>query len=367
MRDTSRTVNTLASPALSRLTAAGTPAADRPVAVWLLACCAMILAMVVIGGITRLTESGLSIMEWAPIAGTLPPLSAAEWQRIFELYQSIPQYRSINAGMTLAEFKTIFWWEWVHRLWGRLIGVVFLVPFLWFWWRGRIRKGLAPHLLALFALGGLQGLVGWFMVASGFVEQISVSQYRLALHLGLALGIYGYMFWIACTLLRPQPAAPAPPAGLRPRLVVLTALAAVTMLFGGFVAGLDAGFIYNSFPLMNGRLLPDEFLATEPAWLDPFENPATAQLVHRWLAVALVAAVLWCWTAARRLTLSGPARRALDVLLLMALLQAALGITTLLLVMPIPLAAAHQAGAVLLLTALLWALHTLRRPAPMAA
>lgn len=362
-------MSTLADPAGVRPTSGRVAADDRAIAIWLLGCCAMILAMVVIGGITRLTESGLSIMEWAPLAGTLPPLTEAEWQRVFELYQAIPQYQSINAGMTLDEFRNIFWWEWTHRLWGRLIGAVFLVPFLWFWWRGRIRKGLTPHLAALFGLGGLQGFIGWFMVTSGFAEQLSVSQYRLILHLGLALAIYGYMLWLAFSLLRPraEPADPAMASALRHRLVAVTVLAGITMLFGGFVAGLDGGFIYNSFPLMNGRLLPDEFLATDPAWLDPFENPATAQLVHRWLAVALVAAVLWGWAGARRLALPASARRALHLLALMALLQAALGISTLLLVVPIPLAAAHQAGAVILLSALLWALHTVRRPQPAAA
>jgi len=346
--------------------AGATPApGNRPVALWLLGCCLMILLMVVIGGITRLTESGLSIMEWAPLVGALPPLSEAEWQRVFALYQQIPQYHAVNAGMTLAEFKDIFWWEWLHRLWGRLIGVVFLLPFLWFLVRRRIPKGLAPHLAALFLLGGLQGFIGWFMVASGFAERVSVSQYRLTLHLCLALVIYGYMLWLALGLLHPaqQPVDPALGARLRRRLSALLALAAVTILFGGFVAGLDGGFLYNSFPLMNGRLLPEEFLATSPAWLDPFESPATAQFVHRWLAVGLLIAVLAVWGTARRSSLPIRARRAIDLTAAMALLQVALGIATLLLVVPIPLAAAHQAGAVVLLSLIIWARHEVRRPA----
>lgn len=329
----------------------------------------MIFAMVVIGGVTRLTESGLSIMEWAPLTGALPPLGAAEWERVFDLYRSIPQYEAMNAGMTLAEFKTIFWWEWTHRLWGRLIGVVFAVPFLWFLIRGRIRRGLVPHLLALLGLGGLQGFIGWFMVSSGFVETFSVSQYRLVLHLALALVIYGYMLWLAMSLLRPEPgpADPAAVGALRRRVVALTALAGLTMLFGGFVAGLDGGFVYNSFPLMNGRLLPDEILTHAPAWLDPFETPATAQFIHRWLAVALVIAVLAVWAGGRGSAIHPAARRGLDLMAAAALLQAGLGIATLLLVMPIPLAAAHQAGAVILLTSLLWALHRLRAPRPAAS
>ena len=347
---------------LSRSRPAAPPA--RAVALWLLICCAMIFAMVVIGGVTRLTESGLSIMEWAPLMGALPPFSEAEWQRVFGLYQTIPQYGAVNAGMGLAEFKGIFWWEWTHRLWGRLIGIVFLLPFLWFLIRRRIPEGLAPHLAGLFLLGALQGFLGWFMVASGFAERVSVSQYRLVIHLALALGIYGYMLWLAFGLLRPAALAGGPAAAaVRRRLLVLLGLAVLTIVMGGFTAGLDGGFVYNTFPLMNGRLLPEEFLATSPAWRDPFENPATAQFIHRWLAVALAVASLALWASARRRTLAAEARRALDLVALMTLAQLGLGIATLLLVVPVALAAAHQAGAVILLSLLLWALHRLR-PAP---
>lgn len=345
-----------------RFASASTAPDHRAVALWLLGCCLVILAIVVVGGITRLTESGLSIMEWAPLMGTIPPLSEAEWQRVFDLYRTIPQYDALNAGMSLAEFKSIFWWEWTHRLLARSIGAVFALPFLWFLVRRRIPPGLAPHLAALFLLGGLQGFIGWFMVASGFTEQVSVSQYRLVLHLALALVIYGYMLWLAFGLLRPrpEPCAPAIAAALRRRLVALLALAGLTIVFGGFVAGLDGGFLYNTFPLMNGRLLPGEFLAADPAWLDPFESPATAQFVHRWLAVALLLAVALVWATSRRHPLPRPGRQALDLVALMALAQVGLGIATLLLVVPIPLAAAHQAGAVILLSLLLWALHTVR-------
>lgn len=346
---------------LSRSRPAASPP-DRAVAIWLLACCAMIFAMVVIGGVTRLTESGLSIMEWAPLMGALPPLSDAEWQRVFDLYRAIPQYGAVNAGMDLAAFKGIFWWEWTHRLWGRLIGVVFLLPFLWFLIRRRIPEGLAPHLAVLFLLGGLQGFLGWYMVSSGFAGRVSVSQYRLVVHLALALAIYGYMLWLAFGLLRPAtaPGALALAASLRRGVAALLGLAAVTMALGGFTAGLDGGLLYNTFPLMNGRLLPEEFLATSPAWLDPFENPATAQLVHRWLAVALAVASLALWAGSRRQALAAEARRALDLVALMTLVQLGLGVATLLLAVPIPLAALHQAGAVILLSLLLWALHRLR-------
>jgi cytochrome c oxidase assembly protein subunit 15 len=357
-------VSIAADQRLSRASAAPNRADNRAVALWLLGCCLMVLAIVVVGGITRLTESGLAIMEWAPLMGTLPPLSEAEWQRVFDLYRTIPQYDALNAGMSLAEFKSIFWWEWTHRLLGRLIGAVFALPFLWFLIRRRIPAGLTPHLIALLLLGGLQGFIGWFMVTSGFTEQVSVSQYRLVLHLALALGIYGYMLWLAFGLLRPRPEPrdPVLAAGLRRRLAALLVLAGLTIGFGGFVAGLDGGFLYNTFPLMNGRLLPGEFLATEPAWLDPFESPATAQLVHRWLAVALLLAVLLVWAESLRQAMPPRARQALHLVALMALAQVGLGIATLLLMVPIPLAAAHQAGAVILLGLLLWALHTVRVP-----
>lgn len=341
---------------------------DRPVAVWLLICCAMIFAMVVIGGITRLTESGLSITEWRPLTGILPPLNEAEWQRVFDLYQRIPEYQLINRGMTLEEFKGIFWWEYIHRLWGRLIGVVFALPFLYFLVRGRIRRPLMPHLVAMFVLGGLQGLLGWYMVQSGLSERTDVSQYRLAAHLAAAFAIYAYIFWIALTLMRPLPAAQPDPgaAGLRRHLLAVAGLTGLTLLYGGFVAGLNAGMVYNTFPLMNGRLLPDGPLFLEPVWINLFENPGTVQFIHRVLAIALVGTTLWLWVRARAVALAGHAGVALTLLTGMVLIQASLGIATLLLVVPIPLAAAHQAGAVVVLTLILWALHELRaagRPA----
>jgi heme a synthase len=335
---------------------------DRPIAYWLLACCAMIFAMVVIGGITRLTESGLSIAEWRPLAGILPPLSEADWHRVFDLYRQIPEYELINRGMSLAEFKEIFWWEYIHRLWGRLIGFVFALPFLYFLIRGRIRRRLLPHLLVMFALGGLQGLLGWYMVQSGLSVRTDVSQYRLTAHLGAALAIHAYIFWIALTLLRPvAPAQTAPgAAGLRRHLKAVTGLAVLTLLFGGLVAGLNAGLIYNTFPLMDGQLVPDGLLFLEPAWINLFENPETVQFVHRVLAITLVAATLWLWIRARSVPLAGKAHLALHLLAGMALVQASLGVATLLLVVPIPLAAAHQGGAVVLLTLILWALHEMR-------
>lgn len=322
----------------------------------------MIFAMAVIGAITRLTESGLSIMEWAPLSGALPPWSETEWRRLFALYQQIPEYQEENLGMTLAEFKTIFWWEWVHRLWGRLIGVVFAVPFIWFMIRGHIGRRLVPHLAAMFALGGLQGGMGWYMVASGFAERTDVSQYRLVAHLALAVIIYAYVLWVAFRLLDPAPdTSPAPGAHrLRRHLIALASLAGLTMASGGFVAGLNAGMIYNTFPLMDGRLVPDDYAAIQPLAANFFENVAAVQFNHRVLAVGTVLAALVLWLMARRLDLAPGARRALDLVFAMAGAQFGLGIAALILVVPVWLGALHQAGALILLSLILWAIHKLR-------
>jgi len=307
--------------------------------------------MVVLGGVTRLTQSGLSIMEWAPLRGALPPITEAEWQRIFALYQQIPEYQQVNHGMTLAEFQGIFWWEWAHRLWGRLIGVVFLLPFLWFLLRGRIRRGLAPRLTLLFVLGAAQGALGWFMVASGFADRVDVSQYRLVAHLALALAIYVAMFWIALDLLRASERWPVPSRFAR-HLMLALGLLCLTIVMGGFTAGLHGGLVYNSFPLMGGEIAPPDLWGMAPGWINLFENPPAAQFVHRWLAVATMLTVLALgWRD--RATGSLPVRLAAA----MALLQVGLGIATLLLVVPVPLAALHQAGAVTLLTLVVWALH----------
>jgi cytochrome c oxidase assembly protein subunit 15 len=344
----------LSSPAL----AGGHRRDDRQVAVWLLAVAAMIYAMVVIGGITRLTESGLSITEWKPVSGVIPPLDAAAWQQEFDHYKLIPEFQKLRPDMTLAEFKGIFWWEYVHRLWGRLIGVAFALPGLWLLWRGRIRPELRPRLAALFVLGGLQGALGWFMVESGLSQRTDVSQYRLVAHLLFALLIYGAMLWTAFGLLRPQPASLPGAAGLRRHVLVLLILIIGMLTTGGFTAGLDGGKVYNTFPLMGGSLVPGDILAQAPLWSNPFENPVTAQFIHRWLAMIVAATVLALWL--RRGRLLPPARLPLDLVAGMTALQLCLGISTLLLVVPVPLAAAHQAGAVMLLSLTLFALHSLR-------
>jgi cytochrome c oxidase assembly protein subunit 15 len=319
-------------------------AGRRAVALWLMLCAAMVFAMVLIGGITRLTESGLSIVEWQPLMGAVPPLSEADWQALFEKYRQSPQFRQVNQGMTLAEFKTIFWWEYIHRLWGRLIGVAFLGPFLWFLQRRAVSGALAWKLAGIFALGGLQGAMGWYMVESGLVDRPEVSQYRLTAHLALALLIYALLLWTAWGL-RGERRATA--AGLKRGASALLVLIALTILMGGFVAGLDAGLVYNTFPLMEGRIVPPDYLSTGPWWRDPFENRATAQFHHRVLAEAtVIAAVLFAWRA----WAAAPVRGLAAALALVALLQAGLGVVTLLLTVPLPLAALHQAGALVLFT-----------------
>jgi cytochrome c oxidase assembly protein subunit 15 len=315
--------------------------------------------MVMIGGVTRLTESGLSITEWQPVEGVLPPLNKAEWAAEFERYRRIPQYQALNPGMSLAEFKGIFFWEYVHRLWGRLIGLVFAVPFLYFLIRRRIPYRLAPRLAGLFVLGGLQGALGWYMVESGLSERIEVSQYRLVAHLGVAIVIYIAMLWVALDLLE-RPMAGARLAGLRRGAGAVLALAFLTLLAGGFMAGLRAGLTYNTFPLMDGRLIPAGYAELQPFARNWFENVTAVQFDHRLLAVTTWAAILGLWLWGRRLRPPRGIAQALTALLAMATLQAALGIATLILVVPLPLALAHQAGAVLLITAAVVARHRLQ-------
>ena len=338
------------------------------IALWLFACCAMIFMMVLIGGATRLTESGLSITEWQPITGAIPPISEVEWAREFERYQAIPQYQAIHTGMTLGEFKTIFLWEYVHRLWGRLIGMVFLGPFLWFLWRRSISRSLAPKLAAIFVLGGLQGALGWYMVQSGLQDRIEVSQYRLAAHLAAALLIYLWTLWVALGQLSPTGSiAAVAPSRLPHAIGAVLVLALITMLAGAFVAGLRGGLVYNTFPLMNGYLMAPDYAQLSPWYLNLFENPVAAQFNHRVLAALVWVAVWALWLYARHLALAPPLGRALNAVLLIANLQVALGIATLLLVVPISLALLHQAGALLLLTALLVAWHRAQRLAPIAS
>jgi len=335
---------------------------NRAVVIWLFACCFLIFGMISIGGITRLTHSGLSIVEWQPLVGTLPPVNEDQWEETFAKYRKTPEYTQVNQGMSLDSFKGIFWWEYIHRLLGRLIGAVFLVPMLWFAWRGKIRRQLLPRLSGIFLLGGLQGALGWYMVASGLVDDPRVSQYRLTAHLGLAVLIYAAIFWLALDLYRPRSHAAARSDFLRSarrHAWAIVVLVFMMVLTGGFVAGIRAGLAYNTFPLMNGNVFPPEMFLLEPWYLNFFSNMATVQFDHRLIAWILALAVPWFWLRMR--SAEGPlrAKQGANWLLLLVAAQISLGISTLLLVVPVPLAAAHQVGAVLVLSAALYVLHSL--------
>ena len=341
-----------------------TPASPhgRAVAWWLVICAAMVFAMVMLGGATRLTESGLSMVEWKPLTVT-PPLTEEQWLTEFQNYQQSPQFQKKNSWMTVDDFKGIFWLEYLHRLWGRLIGIVFAVPFLWFLYKRAVDRALAWKLAGLFVLGGAQGALGWFMVASGLQDRPEVSQYRLAAHLFAALILYGLLIWVALDRFRTlQSDAPQQHDQTLARLALGIAGAVLLVaVSGAFVAGLDAGLIYNTFPLMEGQLIPDGLFALNPWHANLFENVMTVQFNHRVLAVALVILIVGAWLHARRLALRAPARLMMHAVLAMAFVQAVLGISTLLLVVPLPLALAHQTGALTLFTFALCLAHSLRR------
>lgn len=322
----------------------------RPVRAWLIAVAALIALMVLVGGATRLTESGLSIVEWKPVTGTLPPLTQAHWNEAFEAYKAIPQYRELNSGMSLDEFKTIFWWEWSHRLLGRVIGLVYLLPFLWFLWSGVLTSELKKRLWVIFGLGGLQGAVGWWMVASGLTKRVEVSQYRLATHLVLALVIFAAIVWTVRQLTDRTPVA----ANRRLRLtsVVLLWLTFLQIYFGALVAGLRAGRVFNTWPEIDGALIPSaaRLFFEEPWWRNLFDNVLTVQFEHRMTAYALLALAIWHAVDA---VLSRADRTVINGALWMVAaitVQAMLGILTLLYQVPIDLALAHQAMALVVLT-----------------
>jgi cytochrome c oxidase assembly protein subunit 15 len=349
--------------------AQGNPVQQRTeswIAAWLLTCCCMVFLMIVVGGVTRLTHSGLSIVEWQPLVGTLPPLNDQQWQEAFAKYQLTPEFQQVNFGMSIAEFRGIFWWEYFHRLLGRLIGFVFFIPYALLLLLRRLHGPLAWKLLGIFLIGGLQGAMGWYMVKSGLVDDPRVSHLRLTAHLGIAFVILAAMFWVALDLLlarRPtdRPDSPDPRvAGLSRFASALAALVFLMVLTGGLVAGIRAGFAYNTFPLMNGQLMPSEIFMIEPWYLNFFNNMATVQFNHRLLAWLLAFLVPWFWWRLRNADAGPRARFAAHVLLGALAVQIALGIATLLLVVPIPLAAAHQGGAVFVFAASLYAARTLR-------
>lgn len=351
----------MSGPASRRAVAApGLRANHRAVGRWLFGCCLFLFVLIVVGGATRLTHSGLSIVEWQPLIGTLPPLSDAQWLETFEKYKLTPEYQKVNRGMSLEAFKGIFWWEYVHRLLARSLGVVFAVPLAWFVLRRRIDAALGWKLAGILLLGGLQGAMGWFMVKSGLVDDPRVSHLRLTAHLGLAFAIFAAMFALGAALLDGPRAGPAASPGLR-RAADLTAfLVFVQVLLGGLVAGTRAGFAYNTFPLMDGNFIPPEIGFIEPWWRNIFFNVATIQFDHRLLAWAIVAIVGWMVWRALSESPGRRARFAVHMLAIVVVAQFVLGVVTLLARVPVGLGVAHQGGAVALFAAALWAACALR-------
>ena len=331
---------------------------NRQVAIWLFVCCGLVFAMVILGGVTRLTGSGLSMVDWKPIMGWLPTLNDAEWQRAFDMYKLSPEFLKINSHMDVNAFKGIFWLEFLHRLLGRTIGIVFALPFIYFLAKGYVVRREWPKYLLMFVLGGLQGVLGWYMVKSGLIDNPHVSQYRLTAHLVAAILIYAYMFWVGLSLLHAK--SDKQHHAWHGRTVLLTALVALTVVSGGFVAGLKAGEIYNTFPMMGSYWIPPGLLALEPVWRNLFDNMTTVQFDHRILAISTFVLIAVFWTKARKAEFTGRSRPATNALLVAATLQVMLGILTLLLSVPTVLAAAHQAVAVLLLTIALYLTHSLR-------
>lgn len=334
---------------------------DRAVRLWLFFVAGLVLAMITVGGATRLTDSGLSITEWQPLLGAIPPLTEAHWQEAFAKYREIPQYHLVNKGMSLEDFKFIYWWEWGHRFLGRIIGLAFALPLAVFWYTGALRRGYPLKLLGVLALGGLQGFIGWYMVKSGLVDRVDVSQYRLALHLTVAFVILALVVWLAFELGVPERESVAADGRLRMLPLLVVAAIFVQVVIGAFVASLQGGLVYNTWPSMNGTFAPDDLWAIEPWYHNPFENPVMAQFNHRLVAyaiLALAAVEAWRAFAARA---GREVRSSAAILLAGVIGQAALGIWTLLAAVPIGLGIAHQSCAAILLILAMRHLHTSAR------
>ena len=327
---------------------------DRQVAYWLLLCAVVIFGMILLGGVTRLTDSGLSMVDWKPIKGIIPPITQADWQAMFAKYQQFPEYQKTNFTMTLEEFKPIFMYEYLHRMLGRFIGIIFVLPFLFFYFTKRIAHGLTPRLVVMLLLGGSQGLLGWYMVKSGLVDNPHVSQYRLTAHLGLAVFIYGFIVWTVLDLLAPKLSHPK---HLKRFSYTLSSLIFLMILSGGLVAGTRAGIPYPTWPLMGDSFIPPGLYSLTPFWLSAFEDMLTIQFNHRMFAYLIVVLVVTFAYKALKSDLNGPLKIAIYCFLILLVAQVSLGISTLIFYIPVPVAAAHQVCAVALLTASLFVSH----------
>lgn len=326
----------------------------RLVVFWLSICCVLVFSMILLGGVTRLTNSGLSMVDWDPIMGVVPPLDEDAWRETFEQYKQFPEYQKVNKGMSLGDFKRIFYFEYAHRVLGRSIGIVFLLPFLFFIFTGRLDRPLVLRLSLLFLLGGAQGLLGWYMVKSGLVDVPRVSAYRLTAHLMLAVFILGYMLWLTFELSR-RAWKPAAPSGVRVYAWLMLVVTALMIATGGFVAGTRAGYAFNTFPKMYDRWIPEGMWALSPLWTNLFENVATVQFIHRCLAYILTLLILGFWAAALRA--GEEVKRAATLLVLAIAAQITLGVTTLLHSVPVSIAAAHQAGALVVFAIVVYICH----------
>lgn len=327
----------------------------RALSVWLFFCCSLIACIVVVGAITRLTNSGLSMVEWRPLMGMFPPLNEEEWRRVFILYQASPEYQKVHFWMELSDFKRIFFWEWFHRFLGRMIGLVYTLPLIWFWIKGMIPQGYKIRFVFFLLLGAAQGLMGWYMVQSGLVDNPAVSHYRLAAHLGIALLLLSLLFWTGLSFVSVKK---RPDIVLYRQGIGLLVVVSLTILWGAFTAGLDAGLVYNeSFPKMGGHWIPPDLWFIKPVWLNIFETHGAIQFVHRWLAMATVFAIIVTWIHA---VSRKKAVFVLHFMILIALGQACLGIFTLLSHVALSFAVLHQAGAVCLLLLTLTVLKTVR-------
>ena len=344
-------------PAATAHAGAVSAGAARRIAIWLLVMCGLVAAMVIVGGATRLTDSGLSIVEWRPVTGAVPPLNEADWLAEFEKYKTIPEYEEVNYGMSLAEFKAIYWWEWGHRLLGRVIGAAFFFPLVFFVATRQTSRSLALKLFGLFVLGGMQGALGWWMVSSGLADRVDVSQYRLAAHLSLAVVLFGLMLWLALDLWPARRVVAS--RNLRAGAVALAAGVFAQMVLGAFVAGLRAGRTFNTWPLMDGKFFPDGYFAGKPGFSHLFETVAAVQCNHRIGAYLLAAGAAWFFVAARKTDAAPYAR----LVLAAVLVQMALGIWTVLAATPISLGLLHQAGALFVFGTALSAAQGIREQA----